>query len=70
MNNTENINQAAFAAVCKERDDMRKAIQQAATAIGRLATAAAGGMQPANAKQDAIRFGNAVLTELQSFTTP
>jgi hypothetical protein len=55
---------------CEVIRAMRDKIKQAAVAIDRLTTAAAGGMQPANAKQDAIRFGNAVLTEFQPFITP
>jgi hypothetical protein len=52
-----------------ELEAMREAIREAATAIDRLTTAAAGGMQPANAKLDAIRSGNAALAKLQPFTT-
>lgn len=50
-----------------ENTAMREAIREAATAIDRLTTAAAGGMQPANAKLDAIRSGNAALAKLQPF---
>lgn len=50
-----------------ENATMREAIREAATAIDRLTTAAAGGMQPANAKLDAIRSGNAALAKLEPF---
>ena len=53
-----------------ENTAMREAIRETVTAIDRLTTAAAGGMQPANAKLDAIRSGNAALAKLQSFIAP
>lgn len=50
-----------------ELSRMREAIKEAHEAIGFLCQAAGGGMQPANAKMDAIRQGNAALAKLQSF---
>jgi len=46
---------------------MREAIREAHESIQFLCQAASGGMQPANAKIDAIRQGNASLAKLQPF---
>lgn len=51
----------------RENEAMRAAIHEAATALEWLSTAAAGGMQPANGKINAIRNAKTVLAALKPF---
>jgi len=51
----------------RENEAMRAAIHEAATALEWLSTAAAGGMQPANGKINAIRNAKTVLATLKPF---
>jgi len=51
----------------RENEVMRAAIHEAATALEWLSAAAAGGMQPANGKINAIRNAKTVLAALKPF---